>query len=260
MHDCEAYNTFSSIGSDHRIVSAKLRLSLRKSKAPSQSVNYDWSALKDGDLQQLYTVKIRNKYQSLCTDNETATETYAHLITANNETANELMPRKKKTKKKRVSDDARVTDVREKTEIASSRYINNSTDINREELQKCKKELQSTYDAVEEEELDRMIREVEDTNAKSKHQESWRLINKITGRKTEKQSIIKAKSKEERIQKWYKHFKNLLGNEPAVEGELEEEITPVLQKLGISDCPFSAEEYEAARKSIVEGKASFFFI
>ena len=31
--NCEAYNTFSTVGSDHRIVTAKLRLSLRQSKS-----------------------------------------------------------------------------------------------------------------------------------------------------------------------------------------------------------------------------------
>ena len=30
LHNCEAYNSFSSVGSDHRILTAKLKLSLRK--------------------------------------------------------------------------------------------------------------------------------------------------------------------------------------------------------------------------------------
>ena len=166
------------------------------------------------------------------------------------------MPRKKKTKKKILSDDPRITDIRKKTEKVFCRYTNHPTELNREELQECKKELQNTYDVTEEEELDKMIKEVEDTNAKSKHRESLNLINKITGRKTAKQSIIKAKNEEERIQKWYNHFKKLLGNEATVEGDLDNEMEPVLQNLGIKDCPFSAEEYKIVKKAMMEGKGS----
>ena len=255
VHNCEAYNTMSSIGSDHRIVCAKLKLSLRKRKALSQQINYDWSALKCENLQQQYTIKINNRYQSLCSHNEDATESYAHLITANKETAKELLPKKNKVKKTRLSDDVRVNTARQKTEKAACSYINKPTELNHEELQKCKVELQNAYDIIEGEELDKMIREVESTNAESKHRESWKLINKITGRKTTKQSIIKAKSKEERVTKWYNHFQNLLGNEATVEGELDE-VTQVLQGLSISDSPFTAEEYRKAKKSLVEGKAS----
>ena len=98
VHNCEAYNTMSSIGSDHRIVCAKLKLSLRKRKALSQQINYDWSALKCENLQQQYTIKISNRYQSLCSHNEDATETCAHPIAANKETAKELLPKKNKVK------------------------------------------------------------------------------------------------------------------------------------------------------------------
>ena len=51
VHNCEAYNPKSSIGLDHRIVCAKLKLSIRKSKAISHKPNYDWSALKCEELQ-----------------------------------------------------------------------------------------------------------------------------------------------------------------------------------------------------------------
>ena len=36
LHNCEAYNSFSSIGSDHRLLTAKIKLSLRKAKITSE--------------------------------------------------------------------------------------------------------------------------------------------------------------------------------------------------------------------------------
>ena len=44
--NCEAYNTFCTVGSDHRIVTAKIRLSLRQSKPSSkQRCRYNWNTL-----------------------------------------------------------------------------------------------------------------------------------------------------------------------------------------------------------------------
>ena len=254
VHNCEAYNTFSSMGSDHRVVTSKLKLSLRTSKAISTGVNYDWAALRDPDLSDLYTVTVRNKYASLCTENESITETYAHLIQANDDTSKELLPRKKKSKKKQTSADPRVINAREKTHMASSAYAENPTERNRQKLQRCKGTLQKAYDTISEEDLDKLIAEVESADAKSKHAESWKLINEITGRKSVKQAIIKANSKEDRIKKWYSHFQKLLGKEPEVIGEIGE-ITPVLKNVGISDALFTSAEYSEAKKSLIEGKA-----
>ena len=104
--------------------------------------------------------------------------------------------------------------------------------------------------------MDKKIKEVEEANSKSKHKESWNLINSITGRKTAKIAIIKAKYKEERIKKWHDHFKNLLGKEATVEGEIDCDIEPVLRNMGIIDSPFTVEEYQLVKKTIVEGKSS----
>ena len=58
--DEEARNSFSSIGSDHRTVTAKIRLSLRTNTV-QKKIRDDWNKLKlDTDLQERYTVEIRN--------------------------------------------------------------------------------------------------------------------------------------------------------------------------------------------------------
>ena len=55
----EAYNSFSSLGSDHRIVTARIKLSRRAPRKPPQP-NYDWSALRDKNTLQQYNVSVRN--------------------------------------------------------------------------------------------------------------------------------------------------------------------------------------------------------
>ena len=254
IKDCEAYNTFSSIGSDHRIVTAKVKLSLRTAKAPQLKPKYDRSALRNPEISELYTIAVRNKYEALCQEDETVTETYAHLMKANEEAAKEYIPVKKRRKRRTAAQDPHIEEARKQVQTASDSYMKQPTEKNREGLSTAKEELQNTYDKIAEEELEKAIREVEMADEKARHGESWKLINEISGRKSAKTGILKGSSTEERIEKWYSHFKDLLGKEPAVEGEMDEIVHPVLRSLGIADTPFSQEEYEVVKKSVQEGK------
>ena len=57
--------------------------------------------------------------------------------------------------------------------------------------------IESVYVELEGEELDRMVAEVEEASERSRHKESWHLINSISGRKSTKQGIIKGSSRKE---------------------------------------------------------------
>ena len=57
--NAEPYSTFSSVGSDHRVVSMRVRLSLRVPK-PSPKIRHDWKAFAaDPGLQTRYTEEVR---------------------------------------------------------------------------------------------------------------------------------------------------------------------------------------------------------
>ena len=114
--------------------------------------------------------------------------------------------------------------------------------------------LTDAYDSVSEEQFEKMIRDVEVHDANSRPKECWNLIN-ITGRKSSKQGIIKAKDKKDQLNKWYVHFKNLLGNQPIVEGSPEENTTPVINNLMIPDEPFTREEYTKVKNESKNGEA-----
>ena len=65
--NCEAYNTFSTIGSDHRFPTTKLRLSLNQCKlSASKKDRCDWSKLlTHNNIKELYTVEVNNRFQTL---------------------------------------------------------------------------------------------------------------------------------------------------------------------------------------------------
>ena len=63
----EAYNSFTSVNSDHRSVSAKIRLSLRMHKNNGRKkVNYNWNELlSDNNIKSEYSVDVRNRFEAL---------------------------------------------------------------------------------------------------------------------------------------------------------------------------------------------------
>ena len=62
VQNVEAYITFSAVGSDYRVVCAKIKLSLRVSKV-AKKMKYDWKRFStDPDLQWKYKVAVKNRY------------------------------------------------------------------------------------------------------------------------------------------------------------------------------------------------------
>ena len=68
IKDSCTYNTFDSIGSDHRIVTCKGQTSYRKSKPlekdPMKIIDWKTATL-NNDLQKHYAVTVYNRFQTL---------------------------------------------------------------------------------------------------------------------------------------------------------------------------------------------------
>ena len=77
-------------------------------------------------------------------------------------------------------------------------------------LNQAKTKLQNEYELIEKEKLEIALNDIENANIVSQHGKCWQLINDITGRKKSRKGIIKVRNNEERITKWFDHFKNLL--------------------------------------------------
>ena len=100
MKKAEAYKSFSSLGSDHCIVTARVKLSLRTCKSPSKGVPYDWKALENPELQEKYSVEVKNRFNVLSQNYTDVTERYQHLVEAHNEACDKLFQKKMKKEKK----------------------------------------------------------------------------------------------------------------------------------------------------------------
>ena len=147
--NAQAHNLFCSIGSDHRIVTATIRLSLRaNSRTLQKKPKYDWNKLKTNpDLQDKYTVEIRNKYEvlSMNAGDDDQTQKYSYLIQANKETAEKVMPRVPKKQRKALCYDARVEMARIHLKEVDKRRAQETTKDTHLELEECKEKLDETF-------------------------------------------------------------------------------------------------------------------
>ncbi|KAJ8384488.1 hypothetical protein AAFF_G00205090 [Aldrovandia affinis] len=246
--NAESYSTFDSVGSDHRVVSTRVRLSLRVPK-PSPRIHHDWEAFsRSPDLQARYTMEVRNRFQLLAMEEGPSTA-YERFVAANVEATRECVPT---TERIRVSPRSRHPEVMQahaKVEEARRSFDRERTTERRGVLNEAKQLLFSTYDKIKGEELMEKVRRVEAAQGEQQYGESWRVINEMSGRKRLKEGQVAGCSPEET------HFQDLLGTHPTVDGA-EKVITAVLTNLEIDDGPFTLREFATVKSTLKQGKSA----
>ena len=93
--NCEKYFSFEGVSSDHRLVMAKIRLSLRRNATQTATtLHYDWSLLNNRDIRNKYTITLRNKFDAQQEKSETHTlnDEYEIFVNVHLEVAAECIP------------------------------------------------------------------------------------------------------------------------------------------------------------------------
>ncbi|KAJ8375764.1 hypothetical protein SKAU_G00063440 [Synaphobranchus kaupii] len=224
-----------------------------KRKETTKREKYNWKQLEDNlELQERYAVEIRNRFQLL--DRGGRQQLNGTNVRANKEAAEVCLEKIPKEKKRVRSSDPRVVKAREEMATAYNTFVVNCSYTSRQVYAEKKTALFKTYNAVEEEHLAQKVKEVEAAHVNQQHATSWQLINEISGRRSAQATQIKGESDEQRVEAWYNHFNNLLGNPLTVLDE-NKEIGKVLTDLAIDDCPFTQAEYMKAKSSLKSGKS-----
>jgi len=116
--DCQAYSSSNPVGSDHRIVSASIKLSLRSRKV-SQPKKMYWRALSlDSELATRIDNTISARFESL----PIVDQDYTSFVSISNKVGAELLPPKPRSKAKTV-DLAPMALVRNATIQASTQNV-----------------------------------------------------------------------------------------------------------------------------------------
>ncbi|XP_060753986.1 craniofacial development protein 2-like [Neoarius graeffei] len=213
--NCEAYNGFASIGSDHRLVSIRLRLSLWASKQQPKCAHYVWKSLTvSPEIQAQYTIEVKNRFQAL-EMTEDPTESYQNFIDAIADAAKSCVPLKARVNKPRRSSHPAMVEAREKLDYAIKSQRSS------DEIVRARNELYGIYDHLQAADLEEKAARIEAASADCQHSKAWQVINEISGRKKKAEgSRVSGASPEERISTWFTHFRNLLGRVPDIDGEM----------------------------------------
>ena len=257
LRNLEVVDSFGDVGSDHRAVLGFIRLSLRKTKRPKGQIRYDFTQLKeDTDFQDVYSVEVNNRFDVLKQDVELndASGRYGAFVTAVTETNSRLLPRKRKRSHDTAMDDPRVHTDREELFVAKRAFFQDPTEESRCVVSEKKEALSATHALVTEEIISKKIRRVEAATDERKSKEAWDLIRDVTGG-GRPGGLVEGGSAEGRLESWRNHFSGILGAPPDVPDE-DLIIHTVSEELPISTDQFTAVEFDAARRSIKEGKAS----
>ena len=99
--NCEACSSFKGVSSDHRIVTAKIRLSLRNNATRTTTAeHYDWALCGNSDIRDKYAIALRNTHVAQQEKRETHTpnEEYENFVNVHLEAAAEFISNKQRTK------------------------------------------------------------------------------------------------------------------------------------------------------------------
>ena len=253
----EAYSTFEGVSSDHRIVMAKIRLSLRKNATRTATTkHYDWALLNNRDIRDKYALELRNRFETLQekTEKVTPNDEYENFVEAHLEAASKCIPTKPRTKYRVPWEMSEVRGKRALVKTASKSYRKNPTNTNARKLEKARYQLAGIYLKEQAEYIQNQIDKIRDSVEDRQSRIAWQTINEASRRKSTAKAKLKAAGQQERVKLWEQHFKNLLGSPPKI---TDEPITRINSKqLDIKLGPFTKEEFDSVLKKIKNRKGA----
>ena len=186
--NCEAYSSFEGVSSDHRIVTAKIRLSPRQnSKRTASTKHYDWALLNNRDIKDEYVIKLRNRFETLQekTEKRTPNDEYENFVNAHLEAAEKWIPTKLKTKYRVPCETLAVREKRALVKTASKNY---GKKPNKHKCPKTKNGtiLISRYIYIKEqtEYIQNHIDKIRDSVEDRQSRIAWQTINEVSRRKS----------------------------------------------------------------------------
>ena len=255
--NCEAYSSFEGVSTDHRIVTAKIRLNLRKNaKRTATTKHYDWALLNNRDTRDKYVLELRNRFETLQEKikKSTPNDEYENFVNAHLKAAAKCIPTKLKTKYRIPWETLAVREKRTLVKTASKNYRKNPTNTNALKLKTAQYQLAGIYIKEQTEYIQNQIDKIRDSVEDRQSRIAWQTINEVSRRKNTAKAKLKAANQQERMKLWKQHFENLLGNPLKI---THEPITRIISKqLDIKLGPFTQEELDSVLRKIKNRKAA----
>ena len=174
VRNCEAYNTFCLIGSDHRIVTAelKLKLKLRATKNLKKKTKYNWNCLiKDKDIKEKYNIEVRNRFEVLNTEDniQSADSIYQSIVAAHAAATESVISKLQKVETKRQI-----------AIKAQKAHFNKSTKRTKDTVNKALADLKLLYETIKREFVETKINEINSAHIQKKAELAWNTAKEVS--------------------------------------------------------------------------------
>ena len=246
-------STFNSIHSDHKALTAQVKLRFRapkKKQSAFRSVNFK-SLTSSKDLQHQYAVEVHNRFSSLINElpnQPSPQEKYDSLGKACSEVGQQILPKKPFKKWANLHLSQAVVEAR----VTLKKAIDSQNTM---AISEARDRLLQSYKTAEECFIDTQIKIIEDASFSQRHATAWRVLNEVTGRKPDSPPTKLQGSVDERKEQWKNYFSNLLGQPPQIP-DSNFIISPVVDyMLPIEEGPFTQQELSKAIKHSKRGGA-----
>ena len=190
--NCETNSSFEGASSDHRIVTAKIRLSLRKNATRTVTTkHYDWALLNNRDIKDKYQAESRNRFETLRekTEKSTPNDEYENFVNARREAAVKCIPTKPRTKYRDPWETVEVREKRAHVKTASKSYKKNPTNTKARKLKTAQYQLAGIYIKEQTEYIQNQVDKIRDSVEDRQSRIARQTINEVSRRK----STVKAK-------------------------------------------------------------------
>ena len=164
--NCEAYSSFEGVSSDHRILTAKIRLSLRKNATRTATTkHYEWAFLNNRDIRDKYVVELRNRFETIQekTEKGTPNDEYENFVNVHLQAAAKCIPTKPRTKYRFPWETMAVREKRARVRTASKSYRKNPTNTNAPKLKTAPYQLAGIYIKEKTEYIQNQIDKIRDS-------------------------------------------------------------------------------------------------
>ena len=257
LRNCRAYNTVE-LGSDHRIVSAVIKVSLRTTKGkPLDRRKFDWKKLECQDTKDEFKIKLSNRFQHLPLI-ESITERYDEFEKATYSVANEVLGKKLPTGLPNwVSKE--TEDLRRLRDTAKRNLVISKSQTSKRRLKDLNSQLNQSYQNDEIKHLQKQLDELTEANNKKEINKVWSIINDISGKKKHLSAKVKKRdgtdptNQKELLNEWKEYFNLLLNNKSDI---ATASPAPAESDLPINIDPPTREETVKAIKSLKRNKAA----
>ena len=255
----EAYNSFESINSDHRIISARVRLSVRANKPKRRTNIFRWETLRtDSLVHNQFAIAVKNRYHLLCNeinlDEPSNNVLYNNMIQACKEAAEETIPKRPIVRTQLPWEDNDILTCRNKVKELASVKRKTKDAADRARFSNAIVELDALYLQKQASYVQQKVAEIDSAHEQRKSKLVWRIVNEVTKRKKCDSGRLKASNPSERIAAWENHFASLLGKAPSPSNRPIH--TVIEEELPINTEDFTPPELEICIKDLKNNKAT----